>query len=142
MRGRSISLSAETDGQLEQRFVIAAGGGKLHASVFAGDGDDGNAGEAERGGVTQQAAAGLAVIRSGGKTGDGRGGEQKQVVLGEEVVHALSEGFVALAKGGDFIGRDAGAPLEAFADGGFEVFEVAGVDAGGFPGLDGGEDLE
>ena len=69
--GCGISLSAELGGELEECFVVAAGGGELHASVFAWDGDYGNAGEAERRCVTQQASAGLGVIRACGECGDG-----------------------------------------------------------------------
>ena len=110
--------------------------------MFAGDGDDGDAGEAEGCGVTQKAGAGLAVVCACGEDGDGRGGEQEEVVLGQEVVHALAEGFVKSAQYLDLRIGDACAPFEAFADGGLELFEVAGVDAGCFPGLNGGEDLE
>jgi len=64
------------------------------------------------------------------------------MVGGEKFIDAGTEDRVTLAEGGDFIGGDARAPLEAFADGGLELVEVAGMDAGGFPCLDGGEDLE
>ena len=85
--------------------------------MFAGDGDYGNAGQAEGCCVAEKTAAGLAVVCAGGEDGHGRGGKQEEVVLGEEGVDAFAESCVALAKGRDFTGRDAGSPFEALADG-------------------------
>ena len=59
---------------MDEGLVVAAGGSQLHAADWAGDGNDWDAGEAERGGVAQQAAAGLTVIGAGGETADGDGG--------------------------------------------------------------------
>src|ERR1700757_3804020 len=48
---------------------------------------------------------------------------------------------MAPAKIGDLGGREAGAPLEPFADRGFELIKMAGVKTGRFRGLDGRENL-
>ena len=63
-------------------------------------------------------------------------------MLGEEFVHACPEVDVTLAEDSYFIGRDALAPFEAFANGWGNMLEVAGVDARRFPCLDRREDAE
>jgi hypothetical protein len=110
--------------------------------MSAGDGDYGNAGEAEGCCVAEKTAAGLAVVCACWEDGDGCGGKKEEIVFGEELVHALAEGLVESAQNFYFRIGDARAPFEAFADGGLEMIEVAGVDAGGFPSLNGGEDIE
>ncbi len=57
----------------------------------AGDGDGGHSGEAERRGVAKEACARLAVVGAGGEARDGRGGQQDQFVVGEQIVHARAE---------------------------------------------------
>ena len=63
-------------------------------------------------------------------------------MCGEQSVHTIAEFRVTLANGGNFIGSDARAPFETFTDGGFDLVEVAGMDARGFPCLDRREDIE
>ncbi len=60
---------------------------------------------------------------------------------GEQIVHSRVESGMAPAQRGDFRCRDARAPLEALADVGLDLVEVAGVKARGLPGLNGREDF-
>ena len=96
--GCCLSLSAELRGELEQRLVVAAGSGQLHAAAAQGMADDRHAGKAEGRGVAQQADAGLAVVGAGGETRDGSAGKQQQLVFGEQLIHAGVEFGVALAQ--------------------------------------------
>jgi hypothetical protein len=68
---------------LKQGLVVSACGGQLHAAVSAWDGDGWNAGQAKRRGVAQQAAAGLAVVRTRSETRDRDGREHQEFVCGE-----------------------------------------------------------
>ena len=61
-------------------------------------------------------------------------------MLGEELVDAHIECGVELAERGDLGIRDARAPLETFANVRLDEVEMTGVQARGFPGLDGRED--
>jgi hypothetical protein len=82
------------------------------------------------------------MVGASRKTRDGRGGEQDELMCCEELVHTGAEVLVALAEGGNFGGGETRAPFEPIADGGFELIEVAGVEAGSFRGLDGSQDRE
>ena len=120
-------MRAELRGEGEERLVEFTSGGDLHAAGGAGDGDGGCASQAERRSVAQEAAARLAVIGAGREASHGRAGQQDELVRGEEIVHTRAKCIVTPAEGRNFIGREACAPLEAIADGGFNLVEVAGV---------------
>ena len=81
------------------------------------------------------------MVCGGWKFGDWSRRHEEKFVLGEQGVHAVAKYFMALAQGGYGIVAEAGAPLEAFADGGFEVREMTAVVACRFAGLDWREDL-
>ncbi len=138
----SLCVRADLRGKREERLVVAAGCGQLHAAVRAGDGDRGHASQAERRRVAQQARAGLAVVGAGGEARNGNRWQQNELVRGEELVHARAKSCVALAQCGDFIGSEAGAPLEAVADGRLEAIEVAGVQLRSLRRLEGREDFD
>lgn len=95
--GRGIGC-CETSGELKKSFIRATRGGQLHAANCAGDSNDWNAGETEGRGVTQQTGAGVAVIRPGGKAGNGHGWKQNEIVLGQQTIHAGTEDLVPIAQ--------------------------------------------
>ncbi len=70
-------------------------------------------------------------------------GSRSSSCVGEELVHARAKCFVTLAKGGDFLRGDALRPTPGVR--GCEAsnsVEVAGMNPGGLPGLDGRKDVE
>jgi hypothetical protein len=130
-------VRADLRGKRQKGLVVATGCGQLHATARAWNGDRGSACEAEGRRVAQQAHACLGVISAGGEARNGDRGQQDELMGGEEFVHARAERFVTPSQGGDFGLSEAGAPQEAIPYGRRELIEVAGVNFGGFNGLQG-----
>jgi len=60
----------------------------------------------------------------------------------QQRIHAITEGFVPLTKGGNLRRAYTRAPFETFANRGLKALKVAGVEARSFLRLNGREDLE
>src|SRR5260370_36461192 len=55
--GQVLTPGSDSGGKLEGAFIVLAGGGELHATDGAGNGDDRDACEAEWGGVAEDSGA-------------------------------------------------------------------------------------
>ncbi len=85
--------------------------------------------------------AGFGVVRTGEQSAERSDGSQQEIEAAEERVVLFAEGLAAQAKLAELVLGEGGAPGEAGGDGGFEFLEMAGVEAGGFGGLDGRVDV-
>ena len=137
-----LSLCADARSQGEQGFVGVVCCGELHSGSGSGHCDDGDAGETEGCCVAKDAGASLALVCTGDEARDGCGGKDEQFVLGEQRIDGGAEGSVTRAECGDLVVCDASAPREPLTDGGLELIVMTGVDASGFPRLDGREEVE
>ena len=75
------SVRAKLGGKLQQRLIVAARCGQLHAALRARDSNCGDSREAEGSRVAQQSGARLRVIGAGRETRYGRARQQDQRVV-------------------------------------------------------------